>query len=255
MPNDSPTPEAESAFALRSALKQNQAQIAQDKLFEKFGQQLFVSGWSTELLQWMLDEICLQFGAQHGLISQQHGGALKILALRGKSYPVGARIPMLGVLGQWLKEPIRFEVHQQYVPSLWTLPATAEANGHCYHLPIACQQRAVGLLALITGNPLSHSSLQILYSLCGMLGFALHGQAQASSVVDDSYVQKLTPREREVFALLPSGASNALLASKLGISPGTVKIHIERILSKLDLNDRTQAAVKAVEAGFKSDGL
>ncbi|HSI45871.1 MAG TPA: helix-turn-helix transcriptional regulator [Methylophilus sp.] len=254
MPNDSPNPEAESAFALRSALKQNQAQMAQDKLFEKFGQQLFVSGWSTELLQWLLDEICLQFGAQHGLISQQHGGALKILAQRGKSFPVGARIPMLGVLGQWLKEPIRFEVHAQYVPSLWTLPTPVEANIHCYHLPIACQQRAVGLLALVTGNALSQNSLQILYSLCGMLGFALHGQAQASSVIDDSFVQKLTPREREVFALLPSGASNALLAAKLGISPGTVKIHIERILSKLDLNDRTQAAVKAVEAGFKSDG-
>jgi DNA-binding CsgD family transcriptional regulator len=255
MPNDSPTPAAESAFALRSALKQNQAQMAQDKLFEKFGQQLFVSGWSTELLQWLLDEICLQFGAQHGLISQQHGGALKILAQRGKSFPVGARIPMLGALGQWLKEPVRFEVHAQYVPSLWTLPTTVEANIHSYQLPIACQQRAVGLLALITGNPLSQNSLQILYSLCGMLGFALYGQAQASSVIDDSYMQKLTPREREVFALLPSGASNALLAAKLGISPGTVKIHIERILSKLDLNDRTQAAVKAVEAGFKSDGL
>lgn len=255
MPNDIQPPAAESAFALRSALKQNQAQMAQDKLFEKFGQQLFVSGWSTELLQWLLDEICLQFGAQHGLISQQHGGALKILAQRGKSFPVGARIPMLGVLGQWLKEPIRFEVHPQYVPSLWTLPASVETNLHYYHLPIACQQRAVGLLALITGNPLSHNSLQILYSLCGMLGFALYGQAQATSVIDDSYLQKLTPREREVFALLPSGASNALLATKLGISPGTVKIHIERILSKLDLNDRTQAAVKAVEAGFKSEGL
>ncbi|HSI27792.1 MAG: response regulator transcription factor [Methylophilus sp.] len=255
MPNDSPTPSAESAFALRSALKQNQAQMAQDKLFEKFGQQLFVSGWSTELLQWLLDEICLQFGAQHGLISQQHGGALKILAQRGKTFPVGARIPMLGVLGQWLKEPIRFEVHSQFVPSLWTLPTPIEPNTLCYHLPIACQQRAVGLLALVTGNPLSNNSLQILYSLCGLLGFALYGQAQATSVIDDSYMQKLTPREREVFALLPSGASNALLAAKLGISPGTVKIHIERILSKLDLNDRTQAAVKAVEAGFKSDGL
>lgn len=257
MPNDSPLPEAQSAFALRSALKQNQAQLAQDKLFEKFGQQLFISGWSTELLQWLLDEICMQFGAQHGLISQQHGGALKILAQRGKSFPVGARIPMLGVLGQWLKEPLRFEVHQQYVPSLWTLPPPAEnqAGMLCYHLPIACQQRAVGLMGLISGNPLSQNSLQTLYSLCGMLGFALHGQSQASAVIDDSYVQKLTPREREVFALLPSGASNAVLATKLGISPGTVKIHIERILSKLELNDRTQAAVKAVEAGFKSDGL
>lgn len=257
MPNDSPPPAAESAFALRSALKQNQAQIGHDRLFEKFGQQLFVSGWSTELLQWLLDEVCLQFGAQHGLISQQHGGALKMLAQRGKTFPVGARIPMLGALGQWLKEPIRFEVHQQYVPSLWTLPAPADpqAGLHCYHLPIACQQRAVGLMAIITGNPLSQNSLQILYSLCGILGFALSDQSQSATVVDDSYLQKLTPREREVFALLPSGASNASLAEKLGISPGTVKIHIERILSKLELNDRTQAAVKAVEAGFKSDGL
>jgi DNA-binding NarL/FixJ family response regulator len=97
--------------------------------------------------------------------------------------------------------------------------------------------------------------LQLLHSVCGLLGFALQGHAQTASVVDDSYMQKLTPREREVFALLPSGASNAALAQKLRISPGTVKIHIERILSKLDLNDRTQAAVKAVEAGFKSDGL
>jgi DNA-binding CsgD family transcriptional regulator len=256
MPNDSPPPTTESAFALRSALKQNQSQIAHDRLFEKFGQQLFVSGWSTELLQWLLDEICLQFGAQHGLVSQQHGGALKILAQRGKTFPVGARIPMLGALGQWLKEPIRFEVHQQFVSSLWTLPPTENTSGLLsYQFPIACQQRSVGLLALITGNPLSQNNLNILYSLCGILGFALHGQSQTTTVIDDSYLQKLTPREREVFALLPSGASNALLAQKLGISPGTVKIHIERILSKLALNDRTQAAVKAVEAGFKSGGL
>lgn len=257
MPNDSQSPATESAFALRSALKHNQAQIGHDRLFEKFGQQLFVSGWSTELLQWLLDEICLQFGAQHGLISQQHAGALKILAQRGKTFPVGARIPMLGALGQWLKEPIRFEVHQQYVPSLWTLqmPAEKSAGLLCYHFPIACQQRAVGLMALITGTPLSPNNLQILYSLCGILGFSLQGQSQTANAIDDSYLQKLTPREREVFALLPSGASNALLAQKLGISPGTVKIHIERILSKLELNDRTQAAVKAVEAGFKSDGL
>lgn len=254
MPNDSP-PQTESAFALRNALKQTQGQLAHDRLFERLGQKLFMNGWSEELLQWWLDEACMQFGAQHGLISQQHAGALKILAQRGKTFPVGARVPMLGALALWLKEPIQFEVHSQFVPSLWTLPANAEPALHYYHLPIACQQRAVGLLGLITGNPLSPSSLQVLHSMCGLLGFALHGQAQSANVIDDSYMQKLTPREREVFALLPSGASNAALAQKLGISPGTVKIHIERILSKLDLNDRTQAAVKAVEAGFKSDGL
>ncbi len=254
MQNDIP-PSTESAFALRNALKQSQVQMAHDRLFERLGQKLFMHGWSEALLQWLLDELCMQFGAAHGLISQQHAGALKMLAQRGKTFPVGARVPMLGVLGQWLKEPIHFEVHTQFVPSLWTVTAAEQTGLHYYHLPIACQQRAVGLLGLMTGNPLSAASLQVLHSACGLLGFALHGQPNSQNVIDDSDLQKLTPREREVFALLPSGASNAALALKLGISPGTVKIHVERILSKLDLNDRTQAAVKAVEAGFKSEGL
>jgi len=255
MPNDSPSQPTESAFALRNALKQTQGQMAHDRLFERLGQKLFTHGWSEELLQWLLDEICMQFGAPHGLISQQHAGALKILAQRGKTFPIGARVPMLGALALWLKEPIHFEIHHQFVASLWTVQGNTEPALHCYHLPIACQQRAVGLLGLMCSNPLTPNSLQVLHSVCGLLGFALYGQTQTTAVIDDSYLQKLTPREREVFALLPSGASNAALAQKLGISPGTVKIHIERILSKLDLNDRTQAAVKAVEAGFKSDGL
>lgn len=261
MPNDSSatpnsTPQVESAFALRQALKQTQVQLAHDRLFERLGQKLFSQGWSEEVMQWLLDEICAHFGAPHGLISQQHAGALKIVAQRGKTFPIGARIPMLGALALWLKEPLQFKAHPQFVPSLWTLPAGHDAPGlHCYHLPIACQQRAVGLLGMITSTPLSAASLQVLHSLCGLLGFALQTQQAGNAVIDDSYLQKLTPREREVFALLPSGPSNAALAQKLGISPGTVKIHVERILSKLQLNDRTQAAVKAVEAGFKSDGL
>lgn len=250
-------PATESAFALRNALKQNQVQIAQERLFEKLGQRLFNEGWSDNLLQWLLDELGGQFGAPHALISQQHAGALKILAQRGNTYPVGARIPMLGALAIWLKEPITFKVYTQYVSSLWTLqpPAGTAPAFHCYQLPIACQQHAVGLLALMTSNPLSHANLQLLHSLCGLIGFALQQSSPSASNVDDSVLQKLTPREREVFALLPSGASNAILAQKLGISPGTIKIHVERILSKLDLRDRTQAAVKAVEAGFSSDGL
>lgn len=250
-------PPISSAFALKQALKQSQSLVAQDRLFEKLGQQLFEFGWSTELTQWLIDEICQQFGAAHGLIAQQHAGALKILAKHGDAYPVGARIPMLGALGQWLKSPIHFTQHTQHVASLWTLPATlfAQQSLYAHHFPIAYQQQAVGLLSLITNNPLPANALLTLHSVCGLLGFALRGQAHSAQVIDDRFLQKLTPREREVFALLPSGASNNMLASKLGISSGTVKIHIERILSKLGVADRTQAAVKAVEAGFKSDGL
>ena len=73
-----------------------------------------------------------------------------------------------------------------------------------------------------------------------------------TSPEDLHLLASLTPREREVFALMPFGHSNAELGKLLDIAPGTVKIHVERVLNKLGLKDRTQAAVKAVELGFKS---
>lgn len=245
-----------SALALRSALKQSQTQAAQERLFDRLGQRLFDQGWHAAQWQWLLDELCLTTGAAHGLIAQQHAGALKLMAQRGNTYPVGARIPMIGALALWLKAPVKFSLHTQPAASLWTLPASALETLHVYQCPLASQQRGMGLLALVTANPLSDDMQTILHSLCGLLGSTLQLQTQQlQSKTEDHLLQLLTPREREVFALLPSGASNTVLAQKLGISPGTVKIHVERILHKLSVKDRTHAAVKAVEAGFSSEGL
>jgi DNA-binding NarL/FixJ family response regulator len=55
----------------------------------------------------------------------------------------------------------------------------------------------------------------------------------------------LTPREVEVLRLISAGASNKEIASRLYLSEGTVKNHISRILSRLNLRDRTQAALYA----------
>jgi DNA-binding NarL/FixJ family response regulator len=60
----------------------------------------------------------------------------------------------------------------------------------------------------------------------------------------------LTPRETEVLSYLASGKTNRQIARELHLSLSTVKRHLERILSKLKVSDRTQAAVKAIELGL-----
>jgi DNA-binding NarL/FixJ family response regulator len=64
----------------------------------------------------------------------------------------------------------------------------------------------------------------------------------------------LTPREVEVLQLLARGLSNAELAASLRLSDATVKTHVARILSKLQLRDRAQAIVVAYETGLVTPG-
>ena len=61
---------------------------------------------------------------------------------------------------------------------------------------------------------------------------------------------RLSPREREVLRLLSQGQTNREIAQNLIVSVSTVKIHVEHILSKLGVSDRTQAAVRAIELGL-----
>jgi DNA-binding NarL/FixJ family response regulator len=63
---------------------------------------------------------------------------------------------------------------------------------------------------------------------------------------------QLTPREVEVLRLLAQGLTNREIAARLIVSVGTVKVHVERILAKLGVSDRTQAAVRAVTLGLAS---
>lgn len=58
--------------------------------------------------------------------------------------------------------------------------------------------------------------------------------------------QDLTPREREVLALMVEGLNNAAIADRLVISPSTVKAHVSSILAKLNVTSRTEAVALAV---------
>jgi len=64
-------------------------------------------------------------------------------------------------------------------------------------------------------------------------------------------LQSLSQREREVLTLMAEGFSNLQIAERLGIGEKTVKTHVSNVLSKLNVNDRTQAAVYAWKNGLK----
>jgi DNA-binding NarL/FixJ family response regulator len=63
-------------------------------------------------------------------------------------------------------------------------------------------------------------------------------------------IEQLTEREREILALVASGASNREIAEKLYLTEGTVKNHMSNVLSKLGVRDRTQAVIRARELGL-----
>jgi two-component system nitrate/nitrite response regulator NarL len=62
--------------------------------------------------------------------------------------------------------------------------------------------------------------------------------------------EKLSPREKDIIALLAKGVSNKEMANTLNVAESTVKIHVQNILKKLHLTSRVQAAVYAVEHGL-----
>jgi two-component system, NarL family, nitrate/nitrite response regulator NarL len=84
--------------------------------------------------------------------------------------------------------------------------------------------------------------------LTGVLAKVVQGAVPLSQ--EHSPFSELTPREREILCLLAEGQSNKVIARNLGISDGTVKLHVKAILRKLNIHSRVEAAVMAVEQGL-----
>ena len=84
--------------------------------------------------------------------------------------------------------------------------------------------------------------------LAGTLARAL--QANSGKPEHKTPISELTPREHEILEHLAIGQSNKVIARELGITDGTVKLHVKSVLRKLNVRSRVEAAVIAVELGL-----
>ncbi len=78
--------------------------------------------------------------------------------------------------------------------------------------------------------------------------------AGAGAATSRDLPEGITPREAEVLSLMARGLTNPQIGEELGISRGTAKVHVQNIIAKLGVSDRTQAAVRAVELGLFGRG-
>lgn len=84
--------------------------------------------------------------------------------------------------------------------------------------------------------------------LAGTLARVLQGKTGESEQITP--LSDLTPRELEILEHLAIGQSNKVIARELGITDGTVKLHVKSVLRKLNVRSRVEAAVIAVELGL-----
>ncbi len=90
-------------------------------------------------------------------------------------------------------------------------------------------------------------------NLTQILARVVTGDTPPEPKPQPSLIDDLTPRESEILSLLAEGQSNKVIARNLGISDGTVKLHVKAILRKLGIHSRVEAAVIAVEHGLRAN--
>ncbi|MCZ6487970.1 MAG: response regulator [Gammaproteobacteria bacterium] len=77
-------------------------------------------------------------------------------------------------------------------------------------------------------------------------------QGDTNTTEEQGPFNNLTPREREILKLIADGQGNKLIARNLGISDGTVKLHVKAVLRKLEVHSRVEAAVMYIEHYYQS---
>lgn len=250
-PSPAPAPHsAGSAGAWRQRLRREAGEHARWRCLADAADALRAHPDAQRAAEAVLDQALALLSARDGAVLALRGDRWRVLAGRGRALPPGASLP-----GAWPGVAEQVERARGARGADWWLgaspvPVTLEAA-------IPGTGGTLGLIsvALPAGLRPEPEDRATLAALAAMLGavvaeVAPRGARRGRAGAEDARLAALTRRERQVLSLLPRGLTNAELGAELGIAPGTVKAHVERILHKLRLGDRTQAAVYATRQGL-----
>jgi DNA-binding NarL/FixJ family response regulator len=134
------------------------------------------------------------------------------------------------------------QIRSEYPQSRFVVMTTYEGDEDIYQALEAGAQAY--LIKCMPGETLVDAILKV------NSGLRVIPAAVAKSLAARTPNSALTDRERDVLALIVKGKSNKEIASELGITEGTVKCHVNVILSRMGVSDRTQAAIAALQRGI-----
>ncbi|KAB7765193.1 helix-turn-helix transcriptional regulator [Xanthomonas maliensis] len=187
----------------------------------------------------VLGRVLQLLGLDDGAVLAQRGPRTQVLASRGRALPPGASAAGDSQEAAWLLPPRPTNLRELRLP-IQALGATHGMLCLAWHdgqaAPASDDAQAVQAFALLLPMLVAEPPKPV--------------ATRRRKQLPDDRLTALSRREKQVLALLPRGLTNAALAAELGISAGTVKVHVERILQKLEVKDRTQAAVYAVQSGL-----
>lgn len=239
---------------LRAQAQEGERATSRLRLLEAAGMAIAEERDPRAALRLALAHALRFMAADAGMVLRLESGGLTVQAAQGPGLPPDARVALAGALGAALRSPLM--VRERTVSPL----RMGGREGVAVELlvPLRVRGEPCGLLALSSSRPIrlpDAADSVTLQAFAALLGAVVEGPPPARAPRTArreaaALIARLTPREQQVFALLPRGLSNAELAAQLGIAPGTIKVHVERIFHKLGLKDRTQAAVRASEWGF-----
>ncbi len=122
---------------------------------------------------------------------------------------------------------------------------TAGAQGYCLK-GIAAEALILALRSVAAGaswwDPTATAAIQAAFQ-----GAVSAPETPTTETMLTTTGNPLTPREQEILTLVAAGKSNQEIAELLYITSGTVRVHVHAILQKLDVRDRTQAAIVALQ--------